>query len=384
MARSPRSGGERKRPDRKAVHPRPRPVTGRQEPAGDTSSATILRVLDANVNRCAEGLRVIEEIARFSLVDAPLVERLKEMRHAVRRLVAELSAVSLRHRDSAGDVGRDLTTRSEGDRRSLAEVARANFARAEEALRVMEEFGKLIDAGKARRFKSLRFELYTIERTYFIGSRGNVSMPRSPFLYAILDRGIVSRGEVARVAACLVEGGADIIQYRAKECTGAEKRLDLVAVLAAAIERSIPVIVNDDCELACEMGADGVHVGALDCPPAEARAMLGPGRIIGVSVHSLAELERVPLEAVDYIAVGAIYPSPTKPGADVVGLEFLRRVRSRVALPIVAIGGIGPSNVGEVLGAGADGAAIVSAILSGDVRKNCFTVRQIIDTRLKR
>jgi len=354
------------------------------ERSDDTSKTAALRIIDANANRCAEGIRVIEEIARFSLADGDLSRRLKEIRHETRRLASALAGARLEHRDSDGDVGREVTTRSEGRRDSLADVARANFARAEEALRVLEEFGKLIDPERARRFKALRFELYSIEKRSFAGSPGGAVLPKAPFLYAILDRGIVAGRDVPRTAACLVEGGVDIVQYRAKDVPPEERRADIFAVLVSALSRSIPVIVNDDCELACEMGAHGLHVGDEDLPPAEARAMLGPDRIIGVSVHSLAALERVPLDLVDYIAVGAIYPSPTKPSAGVMGLDFLRLVRSRVEVPVVAIGGIGPSNIGEVLDAGADGVAVVSALLAGDVRKNCFTLRQIIDTRLRR
>ncbi len=112
--------------------------------------------------------------------------------------------------------------------------------------------------------------------------------------------------------------------------------------------------------------------------------MLGPGRIVGLSVHSEEELDRAPLDVLDYVAVGAVYPSPTKPDAAVMGLDFVRFVKSRVHLPVVAIGGITAANLGEVLDAGADGAAVVSSVLLGDVRKNCFTLRQIIDRRLKR
>jgi len=350
----------------------------------ERSRAAILRIIDANVNRCAEGIRVIEELARFSMSHGPLVEELKEIRHTVRRLAGEIPGFPLEHRDSSRDVGKDSATPSEAHRGSLADITRANFARAEEALRVLEEFGKLIDPGKARAFKELRFRLYAIEKTHFLVPSERVAMPRAPFLYAILDRGIVSSADVPSTAACLVAGGVDMVQYRAKGVSAAERRLDLVAVLAAAIETMIPVIVNDDCELACEMGASGVHVGSTDCPPGEARRMLGPGRIVGLSVHSEEELDRAPLEALDYLAVGAIYPSPTKPEAAVKGLEFLRLARSRVSIPIVAIGGIGPSNLSEVFDAGADGAAVVSSILGGDVRKNCFTLRQIIDTKLKR
>jgi thiamine-phosphate pyrophosphorylase len=349
----------------------------------ERSRAAILRIVDANVNRCAEGIRVVEELARFFMESAAVVEELKEIRHAVRHIAREIPGLALAHRDSGADVGRASATPSETRRGSLVDIARANFARAEEALRVLEEFGKLIDPTKARAFKQLRFRLYAVEKAHFLGA-GRAVMPRAPFLYAILDRSLVPAERVPETAACLVAGGADMVQYRAKEVSDAGKRLDLVALLAAAIEMMIPVIVNDDCELACEMGASGVHVGAADCPPEEARRMLGPGRIVGLSVHSEEQLERLPLESLDYIAVGAIYPSPTKPEAAVKGLDFLRLARRRVDIPIVAIGGITPVNVAEVFDAGADGVAVVSSILAGDIRKNCFTLRQIIDTKVKR
>jgi thiamine-phosphate pyrophosphorylase len=345
---------------------------------------TIVRILDANANRCAEGLRVIEEIARFSMRDAPLTAQLKQMRHEVRRTAESLATGSLQSRDSVADVGRESATRSELSRGSIDSVARANFARAQEALRVLEEFGKCIDTEKARRFKSLRFELYSIEKNLFEGGAAPVRMPASPFLYAILDRGLVASEAVPSVAAQLVAGGVDMLQYRAKQAGTPEKRRDMVTILTAVREKPIPVLVNDDVELACETGAHGVHLGAHDMPPVEARALLGRNRIIGVTVHTLEELEAVPVDAVDYVAIGAIFPSPTKPEAKEVGVEFVKLVRTRIALRLVAIGGIGPSNAAEVLDAGADGIAIVSALLEGDVRKNCFTLKEIIDTRLQR
>ena len=350
----------------------------------DPDRAAVIRIIDANANRCAEGLRVVEEVARFSTRDAALTESLKEIRHEVRRAAERLAGDALEHRDSDGDVGRRSATASELTRGSLASVTRANFARAEEALRVLEEFGKLVAADGARTFKSLRFALYSMERSFFGGSRAALRMPRSPFLYAILDRSVVAHGDVPSVAAALVAGGADMIQYRAKEAGAAEKRRDLVALLGAVRGTAIPVIVNDDVELAHETGAHGAHVGAEDVPPEEARAMLGADRIVGVSISTLEELSRATLDSVDYVGVGAIYPSATKRAAKVVGLELVRAVRSRTAKPLVAIGGIGPSNAAEVLDAGADGIAAVSALLADDVRKNCFTLKEIIGTRLQR
>jgi thiamine-phosphate pyrophosphorylase len=348
----------------------------------DRDRAVVLRILDVNANRCAEGLRVIEEIARFSMEDAALTERLKEVRHGVRRSVEALAVGALRHRDSAGDVGGGSATASELARGSLAAIARANFARAEDALRVLEEFGKIIDEDESRRFKSLRFALYAIERGFF-DEAAAARMPRAPFLCAILDRSVVGHADVAGAARELVSAGVGMIQYRAKRVAAAEMRRDVAAIIGAAREAKIPVIVNDDAALADETGADGVHVGAEDLPPAEARAIVGPGRIVGVSVASLDELAGVPVEAVDYLGVGPIFPSPTKPEAAAFGIELVKSIRAVTALPLVAVGGITAANAREVLDAGADGIAAVSAVLAGDIGKNCFTLRKIIATRLQ-
>ncbi len=339
------------------------------------------RILDANANRCAEGLRVIEEIARFAVEDESMLTRIKEIRHAVRDGMNAFTSRSYRFRDSRGDIGRTVTTESERLRGSLESVARANFARAEEAIRVIEEFGKLLNTQAAEKFKALRFELYTIERSFFGGENPRMKFPPSPFLYAILDRALVRGHELAGAVASLVGGGVDLIQYRAKGVALDEQRADLCVVVAAARERSIPVIVNDDPGLAVETGAHGVHLGAHDVSPAEARGMLGPDRIIGVSVHSFNELERAPLDVADYVAVGAIFPSPTKPDAPVVGLEFLEAARRTVARPLVAIGGIDEHTIESVLDLRVDGVALVSALLIGDIDKNCFTFASIIDKR---
>ncbi len=349
----------------------------------DTDRAVILRILDANANRCAEGLRVVEEIARFSMQDGTLTGSLKDLRHRVRRSVEALARGALSHRDSLGDVGGGSATSSELARGSLAAVARANFARAEEALRVLEEFGKLVDEKGSLLFKSLRFGLYAIERSFFAETAAAARMPPPPFLYAILDRSVAGRGNVAAAAEALVSAGVDMIQYRAKQAGKAERRRDVVAILEAARGSSIPVIVNDDVDLAGETGADGVHLGAEDMPPEEARSIVGPGRIMGVSVASLEDLARLPVEAVDYVGVGPVFPSTTKPEAAALGVGFVRSVRGMTPLPLVAIGGITAANALEAIDAGADGIAAASALLEGEIGKNCFTLKKIIATRLQ-
>ena len=348
----------------------------------DNDRDPILRILDANANRAAEGVRVIEEIARFSLRDENLTARLKAARHEIRLAAARVAPGAIERRESETDVGRGSATASELARGSLEQVARANFARSEEALRVLEEFGKLVDAGAALAFKRLRFELYVIERLLVGSAAQPLPFPKGPFFYPILDRSLVAAERVAAVAADLAAGGAGLLQYRAKGVPRDEARRDLVAVLAAARAARVPVVVNDDVELAVEVGADGAHVGGEDASSAEARAMLGPRAILGVTIYALAELDRLPPGTATYVAVGPVYPSPTKPEAPVAGLEAVREAKRRSTLPVVAIGGITPANAAAVVAAGADGVCAVSAVLRGDVRKNCFTFAKIIGTKV--
>lgn len=341
----------------------------------------VLRILDANANRCSEGLRVVEEIARFAAGSETLQKKFKEIRHSVRACMDLFTGEPTKYRDSADDVGSKLSTDTESYRGSLEGVARANFARAEEALRVMEEFGKLLRPDAAKRIKALRFELYSLESRFFEAGDEQIPLPPTPFLYAILDRSLISRPHVRTAAGYLAEGGAEMIQYRAKGIGPDERRQDLLEILAAAQHSGIPVIVNDDPVLAAETGADGVHLGAEDPPPDEARALLGPGRIIGLTVHSIDEALSAPLTLIDYIAYGAVFESPTKPEVRPVHVEGFARLRGKVQIPVVAIGGITHENVEAVLDAGADGIAVVTSLLEGDIRKNCFTFRQIIDRR---
>jgi len=158
-------------------------------------------------------------------------------------------------------------------------------------------------------------------------------------------------------------------------------RSDILAALRVCGAAGVPLVVNDDPELAVETGADGAHVGFADADPLAAREILGPGRILGLSVSTMEEFSKAPLDSLDYIGVGAVYDTGTKEDIETVGIRFLERACAVSALPVVAIGGIGIDTIGEIFDAGAAGAAVVSWILKGDVRKNCFTLKEIIDRR---
>lgn len=350
---------------------------------GEKDIAVIKRIIDANGNRCAEGIRVVEEIARFSMNDEDLCRELKKIRHEVRRTVSSIVSGSERFRDSESDVGAGFSTLSEKSRRSLGELPKINLLRAEEALRVLEEFGKLISPAESAIFKQLRFRLYTLEKIFLERKGQSASMPQSPFLYAFIDRMYLSSGEVESAAAAMVAGGADMIQYRAKAAGRDEMRRDIASILPVTTDKGIPLIVNDDPGLAVETGADGVHIGISDADPATARAIAGEGKLLGISVNSISEIEAVKQARADYFGVGSVFPTSTKSDIKTVGTSFVSQVCSGTDIPVVGIGGIDSTNIAEVFDAGASGAAVVSAILKGDIRKNCFTLKQIIDKRDK-
>ena len=181
------------------------------------SEAVVLRILDANINRCAEGMRVIEEIARFDEGDEELTRRVKELRHEIRALSELLRADATRFRDSAGDVGGRFSTPAERLRESLVSTARANFFRVEEGLRVIEEFAKLGHPEGSVKAKELRFRVYELEKVFLERGAGAAPLPAPPFLYTFIDRSVVPAERVVEVAEALVSGGSGMIQYRAKE-----------------------------------------------------------------------------------------------------------------------------------------------------------------------
>jgi thiamine-phosphate pyrophosphorylase len=191
-------------------------------------------------------------------------------------------------------------------------------------------------------------------------------LPPAPFVYPILDIAALAGRAPEAVAAALGQGGARVLQVRGK---GVPDSVLLDAVrraLAVARARGIALLVNDRADVALIAGADGVHVGQDDLPPAECRRLLGPDAIVGFSTHRLAEVQAAAAEPVDYIAFGPVFATSTKADAQpVVGLPGLREARRHTRHALVAIGGITRDNAAAAVAAGADGIASISALVGG-------------------
>jgi thiamine-phosphate pyrophosphorylase len=185
-------------------------------------------------------------------------------------------------------------------------------------------------------------------------------------LYVIVDRSAAKGRDLLRITEQAIRGGADVIQLRDKAALAgslAEEGARLLAVTKAA---GVPLIINDRVDVAAAIGADGVHVGQDDLPVAEARRILGPGKLIGKSTHSLQQALDADAEPIDYLAVGPIYPTPTKPAYPVVGLTLIGQVASRITHPMVAIGGIDEGTLPDVIAAGARCVAVVRAVCASE------------------
>ena len=172
------------------------------------------------------------------------------------------------------------------------------------------------------------------------------------------------------VVSAAVAGGVTLVQLRDKDATRDELAVAYAELRDALAGTGVPIVVNDDADAAVEVGADGIHVGPDDLTPDAARRLLGADALIGWSIHDLAQLrETDSVRASDYLAASPVWPTPTKPNTTepfgLEGVAFLRRTMPP-GLPLVAIGGIGAGNAGDVIAAGADGVAIVSAICAAD------------------
>jgi thiamine-phosphate pyrophosphorylase len=327
-------------------------------------------MIDANLNRSSEGLRVLEDVARFLLNDAELSRRLRTLRHDLARETKSLSIRLLSQRDSEHDIGAPTSANygleAKQSMRNPCDLVTANAKRVEESLRVLEELAKLPEISSMLSSTSLgqmRFALYTLERDLISKISRRDKIERMPGLYVILDRQFLAGRDELDIAGQIIEGGARVIQLRDKQSKKRELLLVAQKLKELCSQADVLFIINDYLDLAMTVDADGLHVGQDDLPLPEVRRELPIDKIVGCSVTTLSQAERAQSEGADYIAVGSIFPTATKREAVVVGVDRIKELKSSVSIPLVAIGGINQSNVGEVVSAGADAVAVISAVL---------------------
>ncbi len=346
----------------------------RGEPTPQDQLAT-LRILDAAANRAGEGLRVIEDYLRFVLDDRHLTAHCKSIRHELAAALQFFSAAE-RHaaRETLSDVGTQVTLDAEQTRGDTAAVLQANFKRVEQALRSLEEFSKTRSPEVAASLEQLRYRVYTLERAVDI-TRSSLQRLAEARLYVLVDGRASAEGFEAMVES-LVAAGVSAIQLRDKQLADREL-LGRARLLRQATQGTQALfIMNDRPDLAVLSGADGVHVGQDELTVKDARRILGPSGLIGVSTHSLQQARAAVLDGADYLGVGPTFPSDTKSFSEFTGLELLRAVQAEIRLPAFAIGGITADNLPQVLATGFTRVAVGSAI--ADAKDPAAAVRQFL------
>lgn len=198
------------------------------------------------------------------------------------------------------------------------------------------------------------------------GSFSPEAIRRGMLLYAVTDRAWLDGRTLAGCVREAIAGGATFVQLREKDLTTEEIVAEAAEIIPVCRAAGVPFVIDDDVEAARRSGADGVHVGQSDTACAEARSALGPEAIVGVSAQTVEEALAAQAAGADYLGVGAMYGTPTKPDAVDVTFEELARICAAVDIPVTAIGGINARTMGSLAGTGVDGAAVVSAIFAAE------------------
>jgi thiamine-phosphate pyrophosphorylase len=328
----------------------------------------ILRMIDANLNRCREGLRVMEDCARFVVEDGSLSERLKHARHALRSGIEALgisSADLLRARDAGSDVGTTLSTQAEQQRSDLHDLVSAAAKRSGEALRVIEESVKTMGAAGSP-FESIRYALYDIERDLILALH-----PPCPqwALCVLVTESLCTHHSPEQIITHAHAGGASCIQIREKTMPDSMFLEYAGRLTEHAHALGMHVMINDRAHIAKLVNAEGVHLGQDDLPIGAARALLGHGFWIGRTCPSIDHAIEAIAQGADICGLGPVFDSTTKAKPALAGLDLIRSYLDSPetgSTPMLAISGITASNVPQLAEIGCPGVAVSSAICSSE------------------
>lgn len=346
------------------------------DPVSTESSLAIERILDACLNRGREGLRVLEDYARFVLNCEHSSRMLKEIRHELTEAEQLLfrgaphrrGRTLLSARDTMQDVGTKITLNHEETRESLRDLVTANCRRVQESLRSLEEFGKLVSPAFAAMVKQLRYRSYSLEQHLSLSATSTTvpqvtraSRLEKARVYVLITEAMCRLPWQVVVEQALV-GGADILQLREKTLNDRELLSRCRWMRDACEAHGAIFIVNDRPELAILSGAHGTHVGQSEIPVTDVRRLPGAEQLVGVSTHAPQQLLQAFQEGADYVGVGPVFPSGTKTFQQFPGLDYVRQAAELATGPWFPIGGITLAGIPELCQAGARRVAVTAAV----------------------
>ncbi len=347
---------------------------------------SIYRIIDANFNRGREGLRVIEEYCRFYLNNSQLSATAKQLRHLLCDAISGINPNRLiTSRDTTGDVGIGQKIEEQLKRKDLADTLTAACKRVPEALRAIAEMTQTFAPDIAEKIEMIRYQSYTLEKDIILYC-GPFEKFKGIRLYVLITSNELA--EVEKLTQQCAIGGANCIQLRAK---GLEDNLLLELAskfVKLCKDNNIVSIINDRLDIAIASDADGVHLGQNDLPVGKARQLMLKPMIIGSSTHNIEELEKACQQNPTYVAIGPAFATETKPEIKIAGLEYIKQAIEMLAdngIASVAIGGINPENIEQLLQLGVKTIAVCSAVTEdSDPQAKCLVLKNKIEVHLKR
>ena len=304
----------------------------------------IFQIIDANLDRAREGLRVLEDWARFGIGKEELVIRIKHFRQILGKNHLEIYKQSRNH---IKDECKGLSHNEQNNRKNHQKIISSNSARVQEALRVIEEFSRYHNNKLSKIASDIRYEVYTLEIELLNFNTCNEAklIICENNLYSITDK----RENLLEIIEKILLGGVKIIQHRFKE---GKKYNSLF-------------IVNDRVDIAIASNADGVHIGQDDIDITTARKLLGSSKIIGVTANNSTDIANAIKDGCDYIGIGPVFKTFTK-SKEPLGIEKIKALTKDINIPWFAIGGINKTNISSLKNSGINKVAVVSGLLNSE------------------
>ena len=312
-------------------------------PVTPPSDNRIAQLIDANLDRAREGLRVMEDWCRFGLKRSDFSIQIKDWRQ---QLGAHHHKIYRKARLTSKDPAMGISHPLQKVRETPEAVFIANSSRVQEALRVIEEFTRITDTKLCEVATKIRYQTYDIE-IKVLNSNENMDK-RQTLKDCSIYLLTTNRSNLEEVVLQALKAGVKIVQYREKFLNDNEKVLQAKSLASLCKEYNSLFIINDRIDIALAVEADGIHLGQEDMPTKIAREILGTEKIIGRSTHCSEDIKNAEKEGCDYIGIGPIFPSETKKQLRPLGIDYLKKGLSETLLPAFAIGGINSSNINKL------------------------------------
>ncbi len=327
----------------------------------DAEDSRIYQIIDANLDRAREGLRVIEDWARFGLGEDDCVATIKNYRQILGKNHLEVYKQS---RNSIKDRCQGLTHQEQMKRKTPEQIISSNSARVQEALRVIEEFSRIHNNDLSEIASVIRYEIYALEiKLLNLNKRKNsIEIIKENDLYVITNK----KENLLEIVEDLLIAGVKIIQHRFKSGNDKDHLKEAIQIKNLCKKYNSLLIINDRIDIALASDADGVHLGQDDLDLQTARQLLGDSKIIGISANNEIDISHALKENCDYIGIGPIFETATKKDKKTIGIEKIKTLTKDLNIPWFAIGGITTNNIAYLKSNGFKKVALVSQLMNSE------------------